>query len=128
VLAVSVSIDGLRETHDRVRALGGSFDAAMASVAHLREAGVPVYANTQINRWNAGEPAREPDAREDWRSRNGAACPDGSCLFPLEAGGGAQPDASADAGEDAGAMRRTPTHRRTGTAATELRRPGRRDG
>lgn len=55
VHAVSVSIDGLRETHDRIRALAGSFDAAMASVRNLREAGLPVYANTQINRWNAGE-------------------------------------------------------------------------
>jgi radical SAM protein with 4Fe4S-binding SPASM domain len=55
VQAVSVSIDGTRETHDRVRALSGSFDAAMASVRNLREAGLPVYANTQINRWNVGE-------------------------------------------------------------------------
>jgi radical SAM protein with 4Fe4S-binding SPASM domain len=55
VQAVSVSIDGLREVHDRVRALQGSFDAAMASVRNLREAGMPVYVNTQINRWNAGQ-------------------------------------------------------------------------
>jgi MoaA/NifB/PqqE/SkfB family radical SAM enzyme len=45
----------LRETHDRVRALSGSFDAAMASIHNLREAGIAVYANTQIDRWNAGE-------------------------------------------------------------------------
>lgn len=55
VQAVSVSIDGLRETHDRVRALQGSFDAAMASMGALRDASIPVYSNTQINRWNVGE-------------------------------------------------------------------------
>jgi len=55
VQAVSVSIDGVRETHDRVRALNGSFDAAMTSIRNLRDAGIPVCANTQINRWNAGE-------------------------------------------------------------------------
>ncbi len=55
IQGVSVSVDGLRETHDRVRALAGSFDAAMASFANLRQAGVPVTANTQINRWNLAE-------------------------------------------------------------------------
>jgi radical SAM protein with 4Fe4S-binding SPASM domain len=50
-----VSIDGLREAHDRVRALAGSFDAAMVAIRNLRDAGIQVYANTQINRWNVGE-------------------------------------------------------------------------
>jgi len=49
---VSVSIDGLRESHDAVRALQGSFDAAMASIDNLRRVGMPITANTQINRWN----------------------------------------------------------------------------
>jgi len=52
VQAVSVSIDGLRESHDAVRALQGSFDAAMASIDNLRRVGMPITANTQINRWN----------------------------------------------------------------------------
>ena len=52
VRAVSVSIDGMREAHDAVRALAGSFDAALASIANLRDAGLTVFANTQINRIN----------------------------------------------------------------------------
>ncbi len=55
VQQVSVSIDGLRATHDAVRALDGSFDAAMASLANLRQVGMTVTANTQINRWNLAE-------------------------------------------------------------------------
>lgn len=50
IRSVSVSIDGLRETHDTLRGLKGSFDAAMKSMKHLREAGIIVTANTQINR------------------------------------------------------------------------------
>ncbi len=57
VQAVSVSIDGVRETHDRVRALTGSFDAAMVSIRNLRDAGIPAMPrNTQINRLNIMEP------------------------------------------------------------------------
>lgn len=48
--AASVSIDGLRETHDRLRAVAGSFDAALATMGHFRDAGIRVYNNTQINR------------------------------------------------------------------------------
>ena len=52
---VSVSVDGLRATHDRLRAVAGSFDAAMNALAHARTAGLRRSANTQINRWNRGE-------------------------------------------------------------------------
>jgi radical SAM protein with 4Fe4S-binding SPASM domain len=45
---VSVSIDGMRATHDRLRGVNGSFDAALAGLANLRAAGMPVSANTQI--------------------------------------------------------------------------------
>ena len=55
VQARIVSIDGAARDARRVRALSGSFDAAMAAIRNLRDAGIPVYANTQINRWNAGE-------------------------------------------------------------------------
>jgi radical SAM protein with 4Fe4S-binding SPASM domain len=48
--SVSVSIDGLRETHDALRGVRGSFDAAFAAMGYLREAGVHVAANTQIGR------------------------------------------------------------------------------
>lgn len=52
---VSVSVDGLRETHDRLRAAKGSFDAAMSALASARAVGLRVSANTQINRWNRRE-------------------------------------------------------------------------
>ena len=55
VQSVSVSIDGLRETHDMLRGVRGSFDAAMAAMGNLREAGIPISANTQINRFSLVE-------------------------------------------------------------------------
>jgi radical SAM protein with 4Fe4S-binding SPASM domain len=48
--SVSVSIDGMRAAHDLQRGLSGSFDAALAAMRNLRAAGVPVSANSQINR------------------------------------------------------------------------------
>jgi radical SAM protein with 4Fe4S-binding SPASM domain len=53
--SVSVSVDGLRASHDALRGVRGSFDAALEAFANLRAAGVPVAANTQINRHNLGE-------------------------------------------------------------------------
>lgn len=55
VHSVSVSVDGLRATHDLMRASRGSFDAAMSALGHLREAGVAITANTNVNRLNQGE-------------------------------------------------------------------------
>jgi radical SAM protein with 4Fe4S-binding SPASM domain len=55
VQSVSVSVDGLRESHDLLRGVEGSFDAAMAALGALRDAGVPVAANSQINRVNVDE-------------------------------------------------------------------------
>jgi radical SAM protein with 4Fe4S-binding SPASM domain len=55
IQSVSVSVDGLRETHDHLRGMPGSFDAAMQAIAHLRRAGIPVSSNTQINRVNLAE-------------------------------------------------------------------------
>jgi radical SAM protein with 4Fe4S-binding SPASM domain len=55
VQSVSVSIDGLRDTHDALRGVRGSFDAAIAALGHLRAAGVGVSANTQLNRVNLAE-------------------------------------------------------------------------
>jgi radical SAM protein with 4Fe4S-binding SPASM domain len=52
---VSVSVDGLEQTHDALRARGGSFAAAIAALHHLHEAGLLVGANTQINRLSAPE-------------------------------------------------------------------------
>ncbi|MFI5299397.1 MAG: radical SAM protein [Polyangiales bacterium] len=48
--SVSVSLDGMRETHDALRGVQGSFDAAIAAIGHLHDAGVHVAANTQIGR------------------------------------------------------------------------------
>jgi radical SAM protein with 4Fe4S-binding SPASM domain len=53
--AASVSVDGLPGTHDRVRALDGSFDAAMRGLRAFRSAGIPVRSNTQIHRQNVRE-------------------------------------------------------------------------
>lgn len=50
LFSASVSIDGDRETHDRLRGLDGSWAAAYAALDHLRDAGIHVATNTQINR------------------------------------------------------------------------------
>jgi radical SAM protein with 4Fe4S-binding SPASM domain len=55
VQSVSVSIDGLRDTHDALRGVRGSFDAALAAMRNLRDAGIAIAANTQINRRSLGE-------------------------------------------------------------------------
>ncbi|MEM7153798.1 MAG: radical SAM protein [Myxococcota bacterium] len=49
---VSVSIDGLEPTHDRMRAYRGSFAAATAALDHCRAAGLDITANTNVNRLN----------------------------------------------------------------------------
>jgi len=48
--SVSISIDGMAATHDMQRGVEGSFDAALQALINLREAGVAVSANSQINR------------------------------------------------------------------------------
>jgi radical SAM protein with 4Fe4S-binding SPASM domain len=52
---VSVSVDGLEATHDSLRGVRGSHAAALAALANLQAAGVPVTANTQISRPILGE-------------------------------------------------------------------------
>jgi radical SAM protein with 4Fe4S-binding SPASM domain len=51
LMSVSVSLDGLEESHDRLRGVQGSFASAVAAIQNLRTAGIPVSVNTQINRW-----------------------------------------------------------------------------
>jgi MoaA/NifB/PqqE/SkfB family radical SAM enzyme len=46
IQAVSVSFDGLEETHDRLRGVKGSFAAARSAVGHLKAAGIRVSTNT----------------------------------------------------------------------------------
>ncbi|MCB9758570.1 MAG: radical SAM protein [Alphaproteobacteria bacterium] len=53
--AVSVSIDGMEATHDLLRAVKGSWKAALAALGHAREAGIAPLANTQLNRLNMPE-------------------------------------------------------------------------
>jgi radical SAM protein with 4Fe4S-binding SPASM domain len=50
LLSVSVSVDGLRETHDALRGVVGSYDSAMEALTELRAAGIPVSTNTQVSR------------------------------------------------------------------------------
>lgn len=51
----SVSVDGLEPTHDLMRASKGSFESATKALGFLREAGVKVSANTNVNRLNQGD-------------------------------------------------------------------------
>jgi radical SAM protein with 4Fe4S-binding SPASM domain len=53
--SVAVSVDGLRATHDLVRARRGSFDDALAAIANVRATGLPVGCNTVVNRLNVDE-------------------------------------------------------------------------
>ncbi len=55
VYSVSVSIDGLEPTHDLMRAAKGSYRAAMAALRYLKDAGITITANTNINRLNRGD-------------------------------------------------------------------------
>ena len=52
---VSVSLDGLGATHDRLRGVDGSFEAALRAMDACRDAGLKVYNNTQINRLSMPE-------------------------------------------------------------------------
>jgi MoaA/NifB/PqqE/SkfB family radical SAM enzyme len=51
---VGVSLDGLRETHDRLRA-AGSFERVCHTIRTLSAAGVWVDVMFTVNRWNLGE-------------------------------------------------------------------------
>jgi len=49
---VSVSIDGLAHSHDIIRRCKSSFDSTTRALEHLRDAGIPIAANTHVNRIN----------------------------------------------------------------------------
>jgi radical SAM protein len=56
VKAVSISLDGARpETHDTVRGIPGHFEATVAAIRSLVEAGVTVQVNTTVMRTNVEE-------------------------------------------------------------------------
>jgi radical SAM protein with 4Fe4S-binding SPASM domain len=50
--SVSVSVDGMGVTHDRMRSRRGSFDATVRAHEHLRAARIRLSANTNLNRLN----------------------------------------------------------------------------
>ena len=50
ISAISVSLDGLEDTHDRLRSVVGSYASALRALGTLRAAGIRALCNTQINR------------------------------------------------------------------------------
>lgn len=50
IQGASISVDGLEATHDALRGVPGSHHAALRAMKALREAGLHVACNTQINR------------------------------------------------------------------------------
>lgn len=52
---LGVSIDGLAATHDQLRGVAGSFDAAIGLLGRAARAGLVVSVNTQINRLSMPE-------------------------------------------------------------------------
>ena len=52
---ISISVDGLQNTHDQLRAVKGSFASALQSFANCKQVGIPIFANTQINQLNKDE-------------------------------------------------------------------------
>lgn len=55
LFSVSISVDGLEQTHDAMRGTRGSFAATVASGQLIRDAGMQLGANTNINRFNAAD-------------------------------------------------------------------------
>jgi radical SAM protein with 4Fe4S-binding SPASM domain len=55
VQQVSISVDGQEATHDFLRGKVGSWREAFGSMGRLRDAGIAVTCNTQINRMSAPE-------------------------------------------------------------------------
>lgn len=49
---IGISIDGPPEIHDRLRGNQGSYAAALAAIKRAQELGLPVSANSQVNRLN----------------------------------------------------------------------------
>ncbi|MDJ0729008.1 MAG: nif11-class peptide radical SAM maturase 3 [Crocosphaera sp.] len=55
IQVVSVSVDGLEETHDYQRGKSGAWQWAFKTMKNLKEAGIRFGSNTQINRLSAPE-------------------------------------------------------------------------
>ena len=98
--SVAVSLDGDRETHDRIRQ-EGSFDRALAAVGKLRAAGIPVSVITTISGGNVHCLESMYETLKDkgifaWQLQ--ACSPMGNA-----AGSCAEGDAAGGPGEEAGA-------------------------
>lgn len=48
LVALGISIDGLRQVHDEIRGVNGSFDAALRALRSAKSAGLNISVNTQI--------------------------------------------------------------------------------
>jgi nif11-class peptide radical SAM maturase 3 len=55
IAMVSISTDGMEETHDRLRGRKGSWKSGARTMSYLKEVGIPFGCNTQINRLSAPE-------------------------------------------------------------------------
>jgi radical SAM protein with 4Fe4S-binding SPASM domain len=55
IKVVSVSVDGLQDTHNRLRGKTESWQWAFKTMSHLKQAGISFGCNTQINRLSAPE-------------------------------------------------------------------------
>ncbi|MEM7592903.1 MAG: nif11-class peptide radical SAM maturase 3 [Cyanobacteria bacterium P01_A01_bin.83] len=55
IASVSVSLDGLEKTHDRLRGREGSWQSGIRTMKYLQEVGIYLSCNTQINRLSAPE-------------------------------------------------------------------------
>jgi radical SAM protein with 4Fe4S-binding SPASM domain len=55
VAYVGISLDGIRETHDRFRGQAGAYDAALSGLRACREAGIKVGLRVTLTRANAAD-------------------------------------------------------------------------
>jgi radical SAM protein with 4Fe4S-binding SPASM domain len=55
ISAISVSVDGPPAVHNKLRAVDGSFQSALEALHRLRDAGIEIGVNTQVNRENLFE-------------------------------------------------------------------------
>ena len=55
IASVSLSIDGLEQSHDLLRGREGAYQQCFKTISHLREVGIPVACNSQVNRESIAE-------------------------------------------------------------------------
>lgn len=52
IRSATISVDGTRDIHDKLRGVSGSYDLALYAIRKLDRAGLKVGVSTQVNRWN----------------------------------------------------------------------------